>query len=280
MSEWLKLGNTSAVPTMVVQYALGVNLSSAITYFEPPLRSSLRQGGKLSPRTYAALHIAGAYAVPPSLSIYNVTSEAVAAVDMNAWLGFYKQGILTGKIEPASVPQSAAGCFQNQSWYAYVPDWTVESHGQVLKAKAKPTFNCPVGALIKKCPAKSTTLPKQDVRCFAPGAVIQLRTPAQPSSERGLLLIDPLLPTTTSGIILCTLYLCCLLHSVYDDCSPAERLTEPEIVTMSYCELTSLVERTMQQKMEEGRRHLPPRPPVQRCTTSLQPSFLVVPAVL
>merc|ERR1712070_850577 len=37
MSEWLKLGNTSAVPTMVVQYALGVNLSSAITYFEPPL---------------------------------------------------------------------------------------------------------------------------------------------------------------------------------------------------------------------------------------------------
>ena len=57
------------------------------------------------------------------------------------------------------------------------------------------------------------------MRCFAPGAVIQLRAPTQPSSERGLLLIDPLLPTTTSGTILCTsIYLCCLLYSVYDDC--------------------------------------------------------------
>ena len=54
-SERLQLHNTSAVPTMLVQWALGLNLSTAITYFAPPLRSTRQQGGTVSPSTFAAL---------------------------------------------------------------------------------------------------------------------------------------------------------------------------------------------------------------------------------
>ena len=49
LSERHGVGNTSAVPTMLVQWALGAELSTAITYFSPPLRSTMRQKGNLSP---------------------------------------------------------------------------------------------------------------------------------------------------------------------------------------------------------------------------------------
>jgi hypothetical protein len=197
MSERHGFGNTSAVPTMLVQWALGAELSTAITYFAPSLRSSLRQKGDLSPATYAALHVAGAYAVPPLLAIGNVTGGPVAASDMEAWLGLYKEGVMTGRITPPALPPSPAptqGCLTNASqWFAYAPDWDVTAGGKSLRAKAKPTFNCEEGALLKKCQAKSTTLPPADVRCYKPGAIVQLRAPPQPSSNSDLLLVVPLL---------------------------------------------------------------------------------------
>jgi hypothetical protein len=233
MSERHGLGNASAVPTMVAQWALGAELSTAITYFAPPLRSAQRQGGHLSPRTYAALHIAGAFAVPPMLDVGNVSAGAVSQADMREWMVSYSQGILTGKIDAGSVPAPAppppsSGCLYIKShrdpsapfsvaptgtprgalrpggfslnaslWFAYTPDWQSEANGSVLMARSKPSFNCPLGALLKKCPAKSTSLPKADVRCFAPGTRLQLRAAPAPSHNHGLLIVDPIFPAAS-----------------------------------------------------------------------------------
>ena len=197
LSERHGFENTSAVPTMLVQWALGAELSTAITYFDPPLRSSLRQKGDLSSATYAALHIAGAYAVPPLLAVGNVTEGAVAASDMEAWLGLYTEGVMTGKITPPTRPTPTPApphCLTNASqWFAYSPDWTVAAGGNSLRAKAKPSFNCKEGALLKKCQAKSTTLPAVDVRCYEPGAVVELKAPPKPSGTKDLLLVEPVL---------------------------------------------------------------------------------------
>eukprot|EP01051_Picozoa_sp_SAG22_P001503 SAG22_NODE_60_length_23423_cov_8.445250_7_plen_926_part_00 len=198
LSERHGFENTSAVPTMLVQHALGAELSTAITYFAPPLRTSLRQRGDLSAATYAAMHIAGAYAVPPLLAVGNVTEGAVAASDMEAWLGLYKEGVMTGRITPPTLPPSptppADACLANDSWFAYVPDWDVTAGGKTLRAKAKPTFKCKEGALLKKCQAKSTTLPPADVHCYRPSAIVQLKAPPQPSSNNELLLVELLPP--------------------------------------------------------------------------------------
>jgi hypothetical protein len=198
LSERLGLVNTSAVPTMLVQWTLGYNLSTAITYFNPPLRSTLQRGGTLSPATFAALHIAGAYAVPPQLNLGTVDEGDVLKNDLQQWLLLYKEGVLTGRItSPRNLPPEpnpGQQCLTNESWYAYIPDWDVMPGGKALRAKAHPSFNCKEGSILKKCTAKSTTLPPQDVRCFPPGDILQLRVSPHPSSDHGLLIVDPILP--------------------------------------------------------------------------------------
>ena len=81
----------------------------------------------------------------------------------------------------------------SSSWYAYVPDWDVRtgvnSTSFALVAKARPSFNCKAGSLLKKCTAKSTSLPAVDVRCFAPGAVVRLAGAPRPASG-GLLVVE------------------------------------------------------------------------------------------
>lgn len=130
--------------------------------------------------------------MPPLLAVDNVTEGAVAASDMVDWLGLYKEGVLTGRITP---PPPAPACLMNASqWFAYLPDWDVAVDGGSLRAKAIPSFNCKEGALLKKCRAKSTTLPPADVRCYTPGTVVQLKVPPQSSGYTGLLLVEPLLP--------------------------------------------------------------------------------------
>jgi hypothetical protein len=203
LSERLGLMNTSAVPTILVQWALGYNLSTAITYFSPPLRSTLQRGGTLSPATFAALHIAGAYAVPPQLNLGAVDEGQVLKHDVQQWLLLYKEGVLTGRITslPNLPPEPTPGqqCLTNQSWFAYIPDWDVMPGGKALRAKAHPSFNCKEGSILKKCSAKSSTLPRHDVRCFSPGDVLQLRVPPYPSSDYGLLLVDPILAPRAGG---------------------------------------------------------------------------------
>ena len=171
----------------------------------------MRQKGDLSPASYAALHIAGAYAVPPLLTVGNTTEGAVAASDMETWLNLYKEGVTTGRITPPPPPPPppapappSPDCLTNESlWYAYAPDWDVVASaaggtGPLLRAKAKPTFNCKEGALLKKCQAKSTSLPPADVRCYRPGATVRLKAPPQPSTIKELLLVEPLLPLLPS----------------------------------------------------------------------------------
>ena len=62
-----------------MQWALGANLSTAITYFSPPLRSSLRQKGPLSPATYAALESTQQSAVAWDAAIVSDRFLVVAA---------------------------------------------------------------------------------------------------------------------------------------------------------------------------------------------------------
>ena len=56
------------------------------------------RGGNLSDLTFAAINVAGAYAVPPGLSAD--AEHVVASSELSAWLPRYTQGVLTGAIEP------------------------------------------------------------------------------------------------------------------------------------------------------------------------------------
>lgn len=179
-AEKLGTHNTSAVPTMLVQWALAANLTTAITFFKPPLR----ERGE----AFAALQIAGAYAVPPSLNLD--TSVTVSQAELTLWLGSYTAGVLTGVIPPGVPgPTPPSECLPNGSWYAYTPDWDFTPTR--ITAVAKPTYNCPLGALLKTCEPKSTTLPPADVRCFKPGTSLKLTAPPKPSGNSGLEIVQP-----------------------------------------------------------------------------------------
>eukprot|EP01052_Picozoa_sp_SAG31_P008722 SAG31_NODE_444_length_15625_cov_6.047469_9_plen_364_part_00 len=223
-SERLGLQNTSAVPHMLIQWTLGANLSTAITYFEPALRSTLQPGGRLSPSTYAALHIAGAYAMPPQLDVGDAWAYDVMTADMNNWMVLYKEGVLTGRITPPSnIPNRPVRqqCLTNSSWFAYVPDWTVVTSSNVLQARQNPTFNCKSGALLKKCTGKSTNLPQKDVLCFRPGATLQLKQPPLPTTNKALLLVDPILPESDAASAFATrTQLASILNEILDGSAP------------------------------------------------------------
>jgi len=103
-SERLKLNNASAVDPFLIQVTLGWNLSQSITYFDPLLKPRAR-GGNLSDLGYAALQVAGAYAVPPELDIGDPLSRYVSQDELRTWMISYKQGLLTGQISPP-VPQT------------------------------------------------------------------------------------------------------------------------------------------------------------------------------
>jgi hypothetical protein len=186
-------GNVSAVPTMVVQWTLAANLTTAITFFDPPLTA---RGDD-----FAALQIAGAYAVPPDVDAGNPTTHAVTDVELDAWLASYKSGILTGKVvvpprppSPPSPPSpvSPGYCMRNSSWFAYVPDWNLhpKDHGTIV-AKSKPSYNCKLGALLKKCTGKSTFLPAADIYCVKPGTVVKIIGEVRASENKGLDIVNP-----------------------------------------------------------------------------------------
>ena len=197
LAATLGLGDVSAVPVMVLQWTLAARLSTAVTYFQPPL-VPVDLGGNLTQATYAALQIAGAYAVPPVLDVGAAGPHGwnVTAAQMDDWLALYAQGALTGKITPPppAPPAPPGGCLgqHSSSWYAYVPDWDVRPGANptsfALVAKAHPSFNCEAGSLLKKCTAKSTSLPAADVKCYAPGAVVHLAAAPRPASV-GLLVV-------------------------------------------------------------------------------------------
>jgi hypothetical protein len=181
-SEKLGVQNVTHVPTMLVQWTLAANLSTAITFFLPPLQEFGSE--------FAALQIAGAYAVPPMLDIGTPSTQLVSTADLDAWLPSYRSGILTGVIKPATPNQPPSGCLPNGSWYAYTPDW--EFSPTSIEANTNPSYECPLGALLKKCLPKSTTLPAEDVRCFPPGTHLGLSAPPQKSPTPELDIVQPI----------------------------------------------------------------------------------------
>eukprot|EP00038_Savillea_parva_P014470 m.11058 g.11058 ORF g.11058 m.11058 type:complete len:961 (-) comp2813_c0_seq1:195-3077(-) len=192
-SERLGVNNVSMVPTMLVQYTLASELNTAITFFRPPRTETGVE--------FAALQIAGAYGVPPHLDAGD-SNASVDASDMSTWLASYKAGILTGSIPPMTPPpgpQPGGGCLPNGSWYAWAPDWNFADTR--ITAKTKPSYECPQGALLKTCTAKSTTLPPTDVRCYPPGTSIALSSPPRNSSYAQLVIVHPVWNTTDGSTV-------------------------------------------------------------------------------
>eukprot|EP00041_Stephanoeca_diplocostata_P026348 m.709152 g.709152 ORF g.709152 m.709152 type:complete len:899 (+) comp22941_c0_seq29:78-2774(+) len=179
LAESLGLHNTSAVPTLAVQWTLAANLSTAVTYYDPPLNASLDNNG------FAAMQVAGAYAVPPDLNgNARLQQSSVTLADMNSMLASYAAGVLNGTIPTPPAPPPPAECLGGTKWYAYDPDW--QYHPTNLTARATPSFHCAQGALLKRCIARAHTLPPSEVRCFPPNATVPLMAPPVTSAYPGM----------------------------------------------------------------------------------------------
>ena len=89
---------------------------------------------------------------------------------------------------PTPTPPTPLHCLQNGSWYAWKPDWDFTSTS--MTAKAAPSYSCSLGAIMKRCLGHSATLPPADVRCYEPGATVDLRGAPRPFKD-DLALVDP-----------------------------------------------------------------------------------------